>query len=458
VLVSGGTSGLGAHIARWLATAGAEHLLLLSRSGERAPAAAQLREQIAALGATATILACDVGEREQLERAIASLPERLPLRAVFHAAGVGVEGELGSLSTEELELALHAKVRGATHLHALTQDEPLAEFVLCSSLAGTLGSARQASYAAANAHLDALALHRRARGLAATSVGWGPWLGEGMASEEAVERELRRRGLEPMAPELALQPLGGALLAREPHLLIADVDWRTYAPALAFARGRPLIEDLEDVRAALGADADASEPSVQAQELRGRLGGMDAEHARETLLQLVRAEAASVLGHDTVEAVAAKRSFRDLGFDSLTAVELRNRLEAATGLRLVTTLAFDYPTPHAIAAHLLEQVRGDSSPQETAQAQLESVERALESLAPDRRAPVLARLRGLLARLEDGERERAGERRDAAPLIERMRSGAATDEELFAFIDRELIPSGQDAAQETIRTGMGEAR
>ncbi len=463
VLIAGGTGGLGAHIARRLAADGAEHLLLLSRRGEDAPGAAQLREEITALGATATVLACDVGERDQLERAIVELPPSLPLRAVFHAAGVGVQAELGSLSAAELDLALHAKVRGATHLHELTEGEPLAAFVLCSSLAGTLGSARQAAYAAANAHLDALAAHRRARGLAATSVGWGPWQGEGMAAETAVVEALRRHGLEPMAPEPSLDELSGALLDGESHVLIADIDWRTYAPALAFARRRPLIEDIDAARAALHQGDERTEPSVEANELCSRLEGMVPADARETLLKLVRAQAASVLGHDTIESVAPKRAFRDLGFDSLTAVELRNRLEAASGLPLAATLAFDYPTPAALADHLLERLTDAGSPDELARLQLEGLERAVGSLASERKAPVLGQLRGLLARLEADESERAGSQgREAALLIERMRTGGGTDEELFAFIDSEL-PSGDETAapaREALgtRTGAGEAR
>ena len=181
ILITGGTGGLGAHVARWLALRGAEHLLLVSRRATEAPDAARLVAELTELGSQVTIASCDVADHERVAELLDSLPEERPLGGIVHAAGVGVQGAIDSLTEQDLEQALAAKAHGATHLDALTTDLDLPMFVLFSSIAGTLGSGHQAAYAAANAHLDALAARRRAQGLAAISIAWGPWQGDGMA-------------------------------------------------------------------------------------------------------------------------------------------------------------------------------------------------------------------------------------------------------------------------------------
>jgi polyketide synthase 12 len=438
ILITGGTGGLGAHVARWLARAGARHLLLASRRGADAPGARELQAELKDSGSEVTIVACDVGDGGQLAGLLESIPEHRRLSMVVHAAGTGAQGAIGSLTAEDLEQALSAKARGALHLDALTESMDLSAFVLFSSIAGTLGSGMQAPYAAANAYLDALATQRRARGLPATSIAWGPWLGAGMAQDAAAGEALRRHGLEPMAPDSAIEALRGALLQREATVAVADVRWDVYAPAFSFARARPLIEDLPEVQAALGADRRSHDDS-SARELRARLLDAAPEERRQILLKPVRAEVARVLGHPSVETVDPKRAFKELGFDSLTAVELRNRLDALTGLALPATLVFDYPTPLVLSEHLLGELVGEAiAGSASMDDELAGLERRLPSLRDGaERSGVAARLRALLGRLESDDREHSPNgKREAVAVDERMQG--ASDEEIFDFIDQEL--------------------
>ncbi|AJC56295.1 type I polyketide synthase [Streptomyces sp. 769] len=361
VLVTGGTGALGAHVARWLAGAGAERLVLTSRRGLDAPGAVELRDELAALGPEVLVEACDVADRSS----VAALVERLtaqgePIRAVVHAAGVGDGAPLAGTTTAEFADVLAAKVGGALHLDALLDNDALDAFVLFSSNAGVWGSGGLAAYAAANAFLDGFAQQRRGRGLPATSVAWGLWAGAGMA-EGTNEEFLLRRGLRAMAPELAIAALRQAVGQAEPFVAVADVDWARFVPGFTAARRRPLIEDLPEVRDAAGAETEGTDAGAA---LRERLAGLpDSEQAR-TLLELVRGQVAAVLGHSSADTVEATRAFRELGFDSLTAVELRNRLNAATGLKLPPTLVFDHPTPTALVERLRAELapEGDSEP------------------------------------------------------------------------------------------------
>jgi acyl transferase domain-containing protein/acyl carrier protein len=445
-LITGGTGGLGAHVARWLARGGAEHLLLLSRRGEQAPGAAELSAELAQLGAEVTVAACDVADRAQLAMAIEALPEHLPLSAVVHAAGSGSACALDTLGVEELELGLRAKALGAEHLDALTQELDLSVFVLFSSIAGTFGSGLQAPYAAANAYLDALAARRRRRGLAGTSVAWGPWEGEGMAAEAEVHDALRRRGLDRMEPRLALEALEEALAAGDTFVVVADIRWRTYAQIFALARSRPLIEDLPEVVVSLNVEDDHRDESA-GRELRERLRDASPEHGRQVLLQLVRREVALVLGHDSSEAIDSRAALKDLGFDSLTALELRNRLSVSTGLALPSTLVFNYPTGAALAVYLWQRIAEEGLNGPTpVHAELERLESAISASTMDgrERAIVEARLRALGVRLAgaggqtEGAGEHAGRADDAERGTEVQDLRSATASELIDFIDREL--------------------
>ncbi|WP_276529103.1 type I polyketide synthase [Streptomyces antimycoticus] len=363
VLVTGGTGALGARLARWLVENGAEHVVLTSRRGLEAPGAVELRDELAASGARVTVAACDVADRDALAELLAGLPEELPLTAVVHAAGVLDDGVLDSLTPERFASVLRAKADAARHLDELTRDLDLSAFVLFSSITGSVGAAGQGNYAAANAYLDALAELRRAEGLPATSIAWGPWAEGGMAGDDAMERRMRREGMPPMAPESALTALRQALELDDTAVTVADIDWENFARTLTAVRPSPLIAELAAAeagpRAATGADtgqvvtdADSATP------LGERLRALSRAEQDRALLELVRTQVASVLGHGGAEAVEAGRAFKELGFDSLAAIELRNRLNAATGLRLAATLIYDYPNATALADHLRTELVG----------------------------------------------------------------------------------------------------
>ncbi|MEV6124758.1 type I polyketide synthase, partial [Streptomyces sp. NPDC052077] len=363
VLITGGTGALGAQVARHLARNGAEHLVLTGRRGPQAPGAAELAAGLEELGATVTLTACDLADRAQVAALLRDLPEdRHPLTAVIHAAGLPQFTPTDTLTPADLAAVLAAKAAGARHLDEVLADRDLDAFVLFSSVAAAWGSGSQAAYCAANAHLDALAEQRRARGLAATSVAWGPWADAGMAGDEEAEAHLRRRGLPAMAPDTAIAALQRALDLDETTVVVADVRWDRFAPAFTLARPSALLADLPEARTALAATGPGTDGAGTADDTApSRAAGLAALPAAErhrVLLDLVRAEAARALGHSGPSAVVGERSFKDLGFDSLTGVELRNRLKGATGLRLPATLVFDHPNADALAAFLSAEVSG----------------------------------------------------------------------------------------------------
>ncbi|MEV6134437.1 SDR family NAD(P)-dependent oxidoreductase, partial [Streptomyces violaceusniger] len=351
VLITGGTGALGAHVARWLAQAGAEHLVLLGRRGPRAPGAAALEDELTALGIRVTMTACDVTDRTVLAEVLASVPD---LTAVVHLAGtVRFDGSIDA-DLHEYAAVFDAKVTGALHLDELLDHASLEAFVLFSSAAAVWGGAGQAGYAAANALLDGLAQRRRARGLPATSIGWGTW-GGSLAPED--EERLNRIGLRPMRPESAVAALRHVVGSDEPCPVIADVDWETFAPAFMASRPSPLLGELPQLRKNSGALAVAGDRAG----LRRRLAGVPAADQDRMLVDLVREHAAELLGHRDPAAIDPTVPFRQLGFDSLTAVELRTRLNTGTGLRLPTTLLFDHPSCRAVADLLCSELLGDRS-------------------------------------------------------------------------------------------------
>ncbi len=405
VLITGGTGALGATVARWAANAGADHLVLLSRSGPQASGAVELVEDLRTAGAQATVLACDVGDRDDLARALRRIP---PVTALVHAAGASQATSFADLSDDEFRNVLRAKVDGAENLDRLLDDD-LDAFVLFSSISGVWGAGGQTAYAAANAHLDALAARRRAGGRVATSVAWGPWAGSGMAAGAAEQEHLRRRGLMPMPADGALKALRTAVGAGETSVVVADVDWARFAAAFTATRPSRLLAELPEAALpeAAGTEAKAAEPKRPAD-----------------LLALVRTEAAQVLGHATIDAVDAKRAFTELGFDSLTAVELRTRLAAATGLTLPPTLVFNHPNATALAEHLRAQLDEDAP---SVLAELDRLEAALAAGEPDRltRTELAVRLQTLLSRYAERE-EKDGE------------LDFADDDALLEFINNDL--------------------
>ncbi|MER7282890.1 type I polyketide synthase [Dactylosporangium sp. NPDC000244] len=362
VLITGGTGALGGRIARWVLGNGADRVVLLSRQGGHAPGA----DELTALGKV-DIVQCDIADRDALARVVDPITD---LSAVVHAAGIQGESiPVAELTAAQLAAVLRPKVTGALNLDAVTRDRHLDAFILFGSIAGTWGSAGQAAYSAANAALDGLAADRRARGLRATCVAWGPWADGGMATPEAQEH-LLRRGLAAMDPDLGVAALAQAVGRDLTSVTVADVRWDRFAPAFTSARPRPLIEDLPEVRDVLAAAAADDDGAAR---LRDRLAGLGRPDQDRLLTDLVRTEAAAVL-HAGATTVDAHRAFKELGFDSLTAVDLRNRLKSATGLSLPTTLVFDHPSPAALAAHLREQLLGaDAEPADAAEAELRRV-------------------------------------------------------------------------------------
>jgi len=359
VLITGGTGALGAAVARRLAGQATGHLLLAGRRGGEAPGAAGLAAELSALGTCVSLVACDLGERADVAGLLGAIPPHMPLRAVFHAAGVLDDGVFAALTPERFCHVFQAKALGAQHLDELTRGLDLDAFVLFSSMTAMMGNPGQANYAAANAFLDGLAERRRAGGLAATSIAWGPWAAGGMAATELIARRLRRGGVTALAPEPAIAALERALGRGDPGVMIADIDWDRLLPAVAAGRPNRLFEDLAEARRGQRGDrGDAAESAEQpeAGRLRGLLPGLSAADTDRVLLDLVRGRAAAVLGHRSGREVEAKRPFRDLGFDSLTSVELSNLLGVATGLRIPATAIFDHPTPVALAAYLRSEL------------------------------------------------------------------------------------------------------
>ncbi|MEJ3750348.1 SDR family NAD(P)-dependent oxidoreductase, partial [Actinomycetes bacterium KLBMP 9797] len=349
VLLTGGTGTIGRALARHLITRhGVRDLLLLSRRGPDPDLEAELR----ALGGRVRSVACDAADRAALAAVLARIPADRPLSAVIHAAGVLDDATLESLTPEDVEAVFRPKVDAAWHLHELTADRALSAFVLFSSAAGTLGTVGQANYAAANAYLDALAHHRRARGLPATSLAWGLWApASGMTGHltDADRARMSRAGIAAMPVEQGLELFDQALAAGQPHLVPAWLD-RAALRGLA-DRGAlpPIFRGL--VRAADRERLGAGGPGPAS--WLARLAALPAPDRAPALAELIRAQAAVVLGHASPAAIGPEQPLKDLGLDSLAAVELRNRLAAATGLTLPAAVAFQHPTVSALAARLL---------------------------------------------------------------------------------------------------------
>jgi acyl transferase domain-containing protein/acyl carrier protein len=367
VLVTGGTGALGGHVARWLAERGAHEIVLAGRRGPDSPDAGRLVEGIRAAGAERVhVERCDMTDRAS----VAALLSRHHVQAVFHAAGVPDSTPIDEVDDAHLADVWSAKASGAMHLDELTRGWELEAFVVFSSIAGVWGSGGQGVYAAANACADAVVEARRARGDAGLSVAWGPWSGGGMVSSVGAV-ELKRRGLQVMEPRGALAGLERALEAGDGTVVVADVAWERFVPAFTGRRPSRLLSTVH----ALGTGGSAGSPyatgsttgnathSTEAgsaenarERLVRRLADRPEKERRRALRELVRERATLVLGRSADRAVHVDRPFKDVGFDSLTAVELRNGLSAETGLRLPPSLVFDHPTPRHLADHLHDEL------------------------------------------------------------------------------------------------------
>ncbi|WP_030450096.1 type I polyketide synthase [Herbidospora cretacea] len=436
VLVTGGTGGLGGLVARRLVERhGVHDLLLVSRRGPDAPGAGELAGDLRALGARVTVAACDVADRDALAAALALIPPDRPLTGVVHTAGVLDDATVEQLDGDRLGTVFAPKADAAWHLHELTRDRPLSAFVLFSSLAGTLGSAGQGNYAAANVFLDALAAHRREAGLPGVSIAWGLWdAGTGMTGglTHADVARLARSGVAPLTAGTGLDLFDAALGSAEP--LVVATSWDAGGLQARAERGDlpPMLLGLVRAPRRQAASGGGS-PAPAGGELRGRLAGVPETEARRLLTDLVRAHVAAVLAHGSAAGIDVDRAFNELGFDSLTAVELRNRLNAETGLRLPATLVFDHPTVTALTGYLLKTLAPAApSPEETLRGALERVEAELGCLngeADAVRNKLVAILQTGLTRLAPGPAV-------ATEVVAKI--GSASDEEIFALIDNQL--------------------
>ncbi|MER5362907.1 type I polyketide synthase, partial [Streptomyces sp. NPDC002785] len=436
VLVTGASGMLGGLVARHLVTEhGVRHLLLVSRRGQDAPGAAGLGSELAAAGATVTWAACDVADREALATVLDVIPADRPLTGVVHTAGVLDDGVIGSLTPDRLARVFRPKVDAAWNLHELTRDRDLSAFVLFSSAAGVFGGAGQGNYAAANAFLDALAQHRRENGLAATSLAWGLWAEGGMGGEldEAETARIRRGGVVAITAEQGLELFDASVRTDEAVLVPMPLDLAALRALAGSGMLPPLFRGLVRVPVRRATES-AAAAAAGADALLQRLAGLTVPERDEALVELVCVQVAAVLGYSGPEVVDPARSFSEVGFDSLTAVELRNRLGAATGVRLPATLIFDHPTVNALVRFLRgELVPDDASAVTPLLAELDRLEASLVGATPDDegRTRITARLQALLTRWSD---DRGPE--DGADVTDEIES--ATDDDLFEFIGKEF--------------------
>ncbi|GAB6898876.1 type I polyketide synthase [Kineosporia succinea] len=414
VLVSGATGTLGTILVRHLVTRhAARRLLLVSRRGEQAPGAAGLRAEMTALGAEVTVAACDLADRDAARALLGAVPD---LSAVVHTAGVLDDGVFTDLDAERLERVTRPKIAAARNLHEFTRDRPLEAFVLYSSIAGLLGTAGQANYAAGNAYLDALAQHRRARGLPGLSLAWGLWEQSSSLTEglDVVDRQrLARSGLIPLGSDEAMDLFDAALGGDDAVLAVSRID-----TAALRAQGTPPAM----FRGLVRPPASTGRETVVAPSATDRLAALPPQERGQALLDLVVSQVAAVLGHAGDSDLEPGRAFRELGFDSLTAVELRNRIGRATGLKVPTTLVFDHPSPAAVATFLDHQLTRATRPDVLAE--LDRLRPAFEGAVneQDTRGAVAVRLRHLLDLYTAAT--------PAGPDLDE-----ASDDDLFALVD-----------------------
>ena len=414
MLITGGTGMAGSAVATHLvAHYGVAHVVLVSRSGPDAAGVPELVAELEDGGAQVVVASCDVANRDAVAELIAQLPPQYPLKGVFHAAGVLDDGLIASLTPQRVDAVLRAKVDGAWNLHELTKDLDLSAFVMFSSMAGIVGTPGQANYAAANSFLDGLAAYRRARGLPGSSVAWGLWEQASGMTQHLSDRDkarMSRIGLAPISTEQALRLFDTAVLTDRPLLVATRLD-RVGAGRARSSALPPLLSQLVTHRTRRVIDeTDTTAASMSS--LVTRLHGLSAEQRHSELVNLVCRNAGTVLGRTNAADINAGAVFQDLGFDSLTAVELGNRLKTATGLSLSPTLIFDYPTPVVLAEHLESRlgVASTGADQQNLMARFDGVTRELQMLLnqpdwkPEDRAHLTTRIQTLLGSITLGAR------------------------------------------------------
>ncbi|WP_406276660.1 SDR family NAD(P)-dependent oxidoreductase [Nocardia sp. NBC_00881] len=427
VLITGGTGVLGAVAARHLIIEyGLRRLVLASRRGPDAPGAAELRAELTALGADVDIVACDAADRAALDAVLATIPPGHPLTGVVHTAGVLADGLFTAMTAEQIADVLRPKVDAAWNLHEATKDLDLSLFVLYSSLTGVIGTPGQANYAAANVFLDALAQHRHVNGLPGTSVAWGLWeQSTGMTGTLGATdlARLRREGILALSDDDGMALFDAALVAGDSAFVAARIDRATLAETDSGLRA--IMRGLTGP-ARRRVAAERSESSGLAMQLADR----SVDEQKRMILDVIRRQAAAVLGHAAVDAVLADRPFTEIGFDSLGVMEFRNRLKSAVGVQLPATAMFDYPTPRALGAYLRREIVPIDDPAERIAAEVQSLTRdcAVSELSPEQRSDIAEKVLALWRELEE---KAAGDVEEDRPDLE-----TAEDDQLFEFIDR----------------------
>ncbi|MFD6045923.1 KR domain-containing protein, partial [Streptomyces koyangensis] len=368
VLLTGGTGSVGTYVGKWLAEQDTRRLVLTSRSGPSAAGVAALAASVAHGGTDVAVISCDLGAVGQVNGLVGWIEESGPaLSTVFHSATVASLARVEDTDRENLAATLCAKAAGAVHLDEATAGLDLDEFVMFSSISATWGSNDHGAYAAGNSFLDGFAEARRARGLPATSIAWGVWNSQDWDAVDAsmdqapgrvTPSRLMRQGMNFMDTDLALTALGEVLADDETFIAVADVKWEKFAPVFRAARPRPLLDTIPEAREDAGPARPSESPLAERGEYASLLAAMSVAERRRIVIELVRSHATAVLGHESTDEIDATRAFRDVGFDSLTAVELRNRLNTATGVRLPSTVVFDHPNPTALAEEVLSELFG----------------------------------------------------------------------------------------------------
>jgi acyl carrier protein len=446
VLITGGTGMAGGVIARHVVSrGGVRRVVLASRRGRAAEGTDELVADLTRFGAEVDVVACDAGDRAALAALLAGLPAQYPLTGVIHAAGVLDDAVIGSLTAERIDTVLRAKVDAAWNLHELTRDLDLSAFVVFSSMAGIVGSPGQGNYAAANSFLDALTTHRRAGGLPGLSLAWGLWEQASGMTQHLGDRDksrMSRTGLAPLSDGQAVELFDAAMSGEQAVAVATRVDQAALTanaaalpPLLSKLSSRPIRRVIDDAQSRMASMTG----------LRARLEGMTTERRHRELADMICADVAAVLGKPSLSDINADSAFQDLGFDSLTAVELRNRIKSGTGLTLSPTVIFDHPTPAALAEHLDTQLAAGPATAEppNLMRRFNDITRELDRLLnqpdwkPEEKAHLAARVQDLLTIVATGP---------DAPQPNGSHDtfdddiGTATDSQLFAILDEEVGP------------------
>ncbi|MGV0809588.1 type I polyketide synthase [Mycolicibacterium setense] len=428
VMVTGATGALGQHIIRWLANAGVDHIVMVSRSKDAVETTSELQDVLRRHHVDFTVATCDVSDRDSVSSLLDDLENKgTPVRSVIHAAGLIKSSALSELSLHELAEVLRGKVSGAVNVSELFAHRDLDALVFFSSGAGVWGMGTMAAYAAANAFLDAYATQRRSQGEPATSISWGTWESIGNTVAHSLLDRMRDEGNIPMDAGTALSALQYTAKGDLTCATVADIDWDTFLPIFTSRRASPLLQEMTTATSASPQQSEPEDNEITAASLHSELVAMSADERNDTLLALVTDTAAAVLQHGSGSEIPPQTPFKDIGFTSLSAVEFSKRLTAATGLRLTASLAFDHPTATDVA-NFIDSTLGSST--DNTPSLLDSLENSLRNslLDEQKRAVITDRLNSILLSI------RANDAAQSGPID----LTDASDEEVFRFLDSQL--------------------